>query len=82
MAKMDVAFVEEAKKEIVLNVFEGTVSEETAVAQLTGLQTVVAIAMADSKSNQLKEELAPIKASIDGTINKLSGTTAAEPNVF
>lgn len=65
-------FIDTARKEIALNVMEGSLKEGTAVVQLEGLLEVIAVAEDESKSKTLKEELTAVKASVQGTINKFS----------
>lgn len=71
-----VEFVQEARKEITLNVFEGTLSEADAALKLDGILTVVKVAQHDSKSEKLKSELVAVEAAIVGTIQKLTGAVA------
>jgi hypothetical protein len=66
------AFIVETKKEIIMNAYEGTVSNAQAAAQLQGLDALCAVILADSKSVKLKEEITAEKQNIETAIAKLS----------
>jgi hypothetical protein len=65
-------FLEEARKEITLAVFEGSKDAATAAVELNGLLTLVAVAQHDSKSDKLKTELVNVRAALENTIAKLT----------
>lgn len=68
-----VQFIEDARKNVTLSVFEGRVTEAEAVHQLQGILSVVQVAQSDSKSDKLKKELENVEVALTATIQKLVG---------
>lgn len=70
-----VEYIETARKEITMAVFEGRANEAEAVQQLTGLKVFVEVTLDGSKSEKLKTALSGTAAALDATIAKLAPTS-------